>query len=678
MGVSVYTDPGSHTEEVVNQGAVTLGTVPLAVALFGAASAFRVFQNEAVIRGGLKQTLVVTGSSPGPYTAPLTVPSNQNMGQTQVLRDGNPLPNIGFSYGGASSVTIAPAYYKSTSVYTIVYVAPSSVEDLLLNSGVAQITRVGSFQGVTSFNPGIDYAQDVDSVNWGILTEAVLTGIPTTPFDLSTNKNIAFSLDGLPILTVDCHGATASATTAAEVVAALNAAMNASISYGAAYAAAASVSTGHVGLTSQVPGKTGSVVLKAAATLSAHLAVFGIATIALPLTVVGTGQEPALGSTYYVTYEIARPSTDYNQVFQFFSPAAGYAILGFPDLGNDLANYMDICFSNGSPSVYCVIAEPDEIGGGISDASMITALGMTETKQGMTEIVPISTSLNVQIATFQSVTNMSSLTEKKRRRGWYGMARNTAVGDINTPNTLMYLAGVTLQVPGDSPGRGRSIVTAPSECTRTITLQDGVSKLQLQLDGTALAAATAAVLTSFLSAATALEAKTLAGFDSITDVTDPARKTMAPGGINVVSLVGGVLTLRDPITTEAAGGGLNEFEEVNVMVQKDKMAFLIDQAIEDNLEGIVPEDLADFISDIKEVVAVELKAAVDIGDIGKYTNAAGVARDISLTDDIQAFQSATDKTQFGFRYWFNGKYAAKRFFGQFSVDNPFFVSSQGG
>ncbi len=675
MAVSVYTDPGSYTEEVVNQGGITLGQVQLAVALVGAASPYRSYANEALVRGQMVQTLTVAGSSP--HTATITVASDQALATTEVRRDGVLLPKSAYSYNSGTQLLIADAYYKASSVYIITYIAPSSLEDGLANADVHDVIRIGSFSGVTSFVLGTDYDVDGDSIDWSILEAAVLTGIPTGTFDLSVNKNIAFSLDGKPTLTVDCAGVTANATTVTEVVTKLNAAMTGSADYGAAYSTAASNATNHVKLTSQVPGRTGSVKLLAAGTLSAHLAVFGVATPALPLTVVGVGQKPALGSVYYATYRVDRPETDYNVPFQFFTPAAAFNILGTPDIDNNLANYADICFANGAPSVFAVIAKPDS-GGNYSDSAYITALGATETKGGMTEIVLAGvTSLNVQIAAFQSVINMSSLLERKRRRFWAGMARGTAMGDIETPNSLVWLAGVTLQVPGDSPGRGRMIVTAPSEATRTITLADN-TEVDVEMDGTALAAACAAVSTSFISASESLLGKTIVGFKEITEVSDQERKYMAPRGINVVSLVGGRLELKDPVTTEPAGGGLNEFNEISVGVQKDKVAFLVDQAVEANAKGIVPDDLADFISDIKEIIQTQLKALVEAGDIGKYTDSTGKQRDINMQTDIQAFQSASDKTQFGFRYWFNGKYPAKRFFGQFSVDNPFFISPQGG
>lgn len=673
--ISVYTDPGTYIEEKIAQGAVTLGQVPLAVTLIGPAAPNRVFSNETVVRGQVSQTLTLLTSSP--HTATLSLASNQSVSSTSVTRDGTLLPVSAWTYLSSTSFKINDAFYKTGSVYVITYIAPTSMQDALVNAGAVQIDRVGSFPSVTSFMSGLDYQLTSNKVDWSILTVASLTGTPATPFNLSTNHFIKFSLDGLPDITVDVVGATPSATTATEVVAALNAALSANISYGAPYAAAASVSTTHVKLSGIVPGKIGSVVLKQAATFSAHLEVFGVATVALPLTVNGTGSEPVLGSVYYVTYEVPRPNSDFNTPFQFFSPAAAFAIVGFPDISDPLANYVDICFANGSPSVYCIIIKGTGTNGAYTDLDFINGIAASEAKAGMTEILPMSTSLNVQVAGLASVINMSSLLEKKRRRLWLGMARNTAVGDMNTAGTYLYMSGVTLQVPGDSPGRGRFILTAPGECTRTILLQDG-SQVQLSLDGTALAAATAAVNTGFTSASTTLLQKLLVGFDSITDLSDPDRKNLASHGVSVVSLVGGKLVLTDPVTTEVAGGGLQEFSEISVMVQKDKTAVIVEQQVTANLLAIVPEDLADFINDIKEVVAIALKSLVTSGDIGKYTNSNGTQRDINIQTDVQAFQSTTDKTKFTFRYWFNGRYPAKRFFGQFSVDNPFFAPSQQG
>jgi hypothetical protein len=673
--ISVYTDPGAYVEGKIAQGAITLAQVPLAVTLIGVAAKNRLITNEAVIRGRISQTLTVAVSAP--HNATLSIASDQKVDTTVVLRDNVALPKSGWSYQSATSIRIDPAYYKSGAIYTAFYIAPSVESDpLSYTSGIQAVRRVGSFPSVTSFLPSTDYVLSSNEIDFSGLLVASLEGVPVGPFDLSVNANLKFSLDGLADITVAITGAVQTAVTAAEVVADINAALAGNINYGVAYNAAASISSGKVKLSGIVKGETGSVALKQAAATSAHLEVFGVATVALPVTNLGTGKKPVLGSTYYVTYEVTRPSTDYNTPFEFFTLDAATTILGSQDADNPLAVYAGICFENGANSVFCVIVKDSDDDSVYSDTDFITAIAATETKRGMTEILPISTSLAVQVAAYNSVINMSSLLEQKPRRLWVGLARGAAVGDEDTAGTLIYMAARTLQVPGDSPGRGRFIVTAPCECEKIITLFDG-SQVSLELDGTALAAACAAKQTSFTSAATSLLLKTITGFSVVSEYGDNERKRLASKGVSVVTLDAGRLVLTDPVTTEVSGGGLQEFSEISVMVQKDKVRTLVEQRVKSELVGIVPEDLADFISDLKEIVAITLRALIETGDVGKFTNANGTPRDIDLSKDIQAFQSSTNKTSYFFRFYFNGRYPAKRFFGEFSVDNPFFAPSGG-
>jgi len=89
--------------------------------------------------------------------------------------------------------------------------------------------------------------------------------------------------------------------------------------------------------------------------------------------------------------------------------------------------------------------------------------------------------------------------------------------------------------------------------------------------------------------------------------------------------------------------------------------------------GVVPTDVADFIVDTKSWIMLGILANIESGTIGPYTTASGNIRDIDPVADIKVWQSATDDRTFYFRYWYNLRYPAKRFFGEYSVDNPFFA-----
>jgi hypothetical protein len=139
----------------------------------------------------------------------------------------------------------------------------------------------------------------------------------------------------------------------------------------------------------------------------------------------------------------------------------------------------------------------------------------------------------------------------------------------------------------------------------------------------------------------------------------------------VVTQTGGRLEILDPTSTEAGGGKLPQFMFRSLASQKDNVTRSVDQAITRNLQGVVPDDLADFIFDIKVFVATVLTSLIEAGAIGPFRDANGVSRDIDLSRDVQAEQSTTDPTKFYFRYFYQLRYPALRFMGQFSVDNPF-------
>jgi hypothetical protein len=87
---------------------------------------------------------------------------------------------------------------------------------------------------------------------------------------------------------------------------------------------------------------------------------------------------------------------------------------------------------------------------------------------------------------------------------------------------------------------------------------------------------------------------------------------------------------------------------------------------------VVPDDLADFLSDIKKWIMLGIEAQIGAGSIAPYRDSAGFPRSLDPSTDIKVYQSTTDPRSFYFKYWFNLKYPAKRFYGEYSVDNPFF------
>jgi len=596
---------------------------------------------------------------------------------------------LGFTVPAYAStiVTIATVYYNVSATYEIDYVAVNTSLDPLTNTAT-KITRTGSFANVTSFYENTDYLLTTGDIDWSPDTAASFTGSPSENFDLSTNDNIRVAFDGKAAVTIDLNnGALAgvvpgyavpvapAATTAEEVVNNINAVIAIAANYGPKYrACAVTAATGtKVKLVSPTEGIASSIELSAPTSLNATAAIFGLIPSQLPYTVLGLGSKPGIGVIYFITYDYDRPTADYNNPKRYFSEDQMTADLTPVSMANILSTYGQITFENGAPSVVCCQVNDLTLPGFPTVNEIKSAIDALAISSVTTDVVVADTRLNVQTYLVNHIEVQSSPTEKNYRSGWFGMPTSTLVGDKDTPDTFVYRAAVTLQVAPDSPARGRMILVAPSGVDRTISLEDG-SQLTLTMNSTALCCAIAARHTSFTSPAISLANKTITGFDATTFpiYLKAERAQLASNGVMVVTMDGGNLRILDPVTTEAGGGAASKFMYRETASQKDNVSRLMDQIISNNLQGVVPTDLSDFVFDIKVFVAAVLTSLIETGAIGPFRDANGVSRDIDLSKDVQAEQSKNDPTKFNFRYWFFLRYPALRFMGQFSTDNPFF------
>ena len=610
------------------------------------------------------------------------------------------VPTASAGVQAATIVTIADAVYSAADTYTIEYVAVDTLTDALANptstSALVDVVSAGSFPGGSNYVKNTDYENptpltlnviDWDTTSWAqasITSDLVANWAAVA---VGVDDEIRISINGLTPITVTLSTGVPGIPTSANVATDINTALNGSTIYGPEFSHVADGSSGTaVVLTAPDPfenypvehGQASSIVLYSTAT-TAIVNIFNIASASLPYQASGTGQRPSFGSVYYATYDYTRPASDYtlpsrvyntDQLYEYCSPLT---LSNYPR--NKLAIAGEIAFENGVSSLFLVQINDASVAGTPTQTEINAAIDVAEESSLITDMVVLDTASDTAVKLMQHVSNMSSQTEKKYRRGWYGMARGTNVGDPDTPATLVYWATRTLQPGNTSPGRGRQILCAPPECSRTISLEDG-REITITMDGTYIAVADAAVFVSLSSPADALLGKTITGFltdDTFETYLQAERHTLASNGVNVNTLDSSQIKMLDPLTTEAGGGGVIQFEEPSSSSQKDAVTRSIETVLDRNVKGIVPDDLADFIVDIKTWIAAAIRSNINAGNIAPYRNDDGTTRDIDLLTDIQAFQDSTDPRTYTFKYWFNLKYVAKRFFGEYSVDNPFFA-----
>ena len=593
--------------------------------------------------------------------------------------------------------------------------------DALVNAATS-LTAVGSFAGTSTFLDTRDFVRTGGVIDWSYpdaAQQAVMTGTVTGTgaggagfYDLNAatgadNDHLRLQVDNHTAFDLNLGGADLPADRIpigydvsytnskddiqlADLVTNINAMLANHPSYGPRqYRSVASASSNALRLTSPLSGSQGQV--RVMAPVGATVGDASTELLGGRTEVLGIGTRPSAGTTYFVTYAYTRPSTDYNLLRQHFSLDQALAELGAVATDNELAIAAEIAFLNGAPTITTVQLNnaTNQPGSGDSSgdptlAEVQAGLAASARSSTPTEVVLVGaagTSLQFQVELLQHVETQTGPLEKNYRRGWYGMAAATAIGDKNTADTLVYRAARTLQYAAASPGRGRAILVAPpqlSGVTRTLQLADGSIAEEVALDSTFLAVAVAAKFTSFTSIAEALVRKTIRGFDLAT-LTNPILKAerhrLASYGVLVVTLDAGRLILVDPISTERAGGAVIHFEQIQATGMKDNVTRKVDQALDANIVGIVPSDLASFLVDIKSVIASVLVGEISSGSIGPFRDTAGAARSIDLTKDIEVEQDANDPTKFNFRYFYNLRYPALRLFGQYSVDNPFFVQS---
>jgi hypothetical protein len=653
-----YFRPGVYISQKYQSTGVSRGDFMLPC-VAGVGLANKRMWADPIIRGGILET--VTPDTGGEFT--LTHDSNEYYAHSILYRDGTDLGHNSFEFVDAQTVQIKTPFFNENSTYQFRYVATDVDTDALLETMEQLIFVAATDDGSRQFRKDTDFQIAGNSIDWSILTEATLTGANSQNFNLTSLNKIKIAVDGQSPITVTITGNNQAAVTAAEVVADINSA--ASSAWGADYATIASVSTTKVKITSVLKGESGRINFYAPTTADATNLIFGFDA---PHAVIGGGTSPALGATYYVRYDYARPADDYNTVKTYLSYNDAFNDLGPMRLDNDVLIGLEVLFQNGATRA-SVVQVQDEDGDGLyTDTDWITALDALKTFTAVTDVVLLTGDTDVMAYLIRVIEDESALAKGHWMGGWFGVANNVEIGNMDTQGTACYIAANLLQVSGESQGRGRFILTYPPNVKREILDSDTKVVYSPELASYFAACAILGLQASFNPISESLLRKQIVGFDQATFVLTQAEAAqLAANGIIALVNKGGRIIVFDPVTTDAGGDPV--FVEPNVRFQKDYLAYRIRNRLDEYIVGVVPDSLDDFLFEIKHHIADEIEAAVEDKTIAPYiADATGLSRRIDYTTDIKVFQSQANRTEYRFVYYFVPRYVAKRLFGEYVVD----------
>lgn len=661
--VSRYVPPGVYIQEQVVQPIPAFAGLPRQLCLIGEGDPCKTVTDEAHLRGFITAE-AVTPNGFGAFS--LVKTSDSNKTTMFLFKNGDLQVAEAFSITTSTVIQIAAAYFDASATYTFSYqslITANAVDGLTfdVSTSCGRVDKVGSFPGTSNYTQGVDYVLVASGLAWLSPSAPSVSGSIAETFSGLVGKDFKVTLNG-----------------GSEAVYTFQASDFVSVNAAAASEVAIKLNANITGLSAQSTG--GKVVLTTTATgANASISVGGgtansILGFLQGQFAQGSGKNPAQGETYYVSYRAKRPDTDFNTPILTTSLDQLVLQAGPVSSTNALALAGQIAYEQEPPFVYIIQVKNTGSGQAAQDNDYITALQGAELNPDLTDIVvlghPTLTAGGekplVRAALRDHITQQSSLLNKAERMGWFGMPVGTTTGDGVTAGTFVYVATQELQVAADSPGRGRFVLTGPSYIKKTFRFPDGTSK-QITLDGTYLAAGVASLEASFLSASEGLLRKEVVGLDVVETVARGNRDFMANNGVNLVISTAGRNLLFDPVTTDTTSA---EFREINVMAQKDNVTKRVRKQLDDTVVGVVPDDLAQFIFEVKSQIATQLNSAIADGTIAPFQNDDGTPRNINLSKDIIVSRRASDPTTYDFNFVFFTKFIAKRLFGTFSVQVP--------
>ena len=381
------------------------------------------------------------------------------------------------------------------------------------------------------------------------------------------------------------------------------------------------------------------------------------------------GDQPGPGQVYYVTANRLRADSEYENPTLYLSRDDMEDGLVPISTDNHLYIMGDLAFETAFFGAYFTQVKSASGDEQFSTTDYRRAIDSTELVTGITDLVVLSYFQALGYAK-ASIAKMNDPFEAKERLLWVGPPIGTPIGDVDTPDSMVYLARKTLQFVGENPGRGNVILIGHDEVTRTLTLEDGTST-SLTLDGSYLAGYAAAQTASFADPGLTILGLDISSFDDVKVYTEAEIGLIGAASITyAVSVGSGIFRWDESVTVDTTAPDLNE---ISAMTQKHWVTREVRQRMNDALIGVVPPSTTAGIMRIQSFLVETLDSIVSSAIVAPYgqEEIPPTIRPISPSGDTKVFTNGTDKRLYHFRFFYNLRYPIKRLFGVYSVDTKF-------
>ncbi len=379
------------------------------------------------------------------------------------------------------------------------------------------------------------------------------------------------------------------------------------------------------------------------------------------------GNEPAIGGTYWITANYLRPDEMYNTPYQVSNVDTGRSLLAPSNTNNDLYIMNELAWSQTEePDVIWFIQVKDADSDGVyTDSDYEEAIRASEDLKAATDVLVLGKP-TVMSSLLGAIDRSNDPFKASERLGWFGVDSTYDIGDVYTPDTMVYLATNTFQVYGDSPSHGTRILVSP-RVARTKVVMDSGTEVEVTVDGSFVAGALMAIEGGYEEPSEDLLKKKLLGFSYIETFGDKSdRRNIVLGQSNIIWFTDagdGVYTIEEDITTDPWA----TFNQINNMTQKQWVTKNMRASLDLTAVGIVSNSTEEALGLIKGQIISQLSTYVGTGKIAQYEDDNGVTRNINQSDVIVE-RDPNNRTNYNFMYKFYIKDVIKRLYGLFVVN----------